>query len=291
MSVLNSDKMSTATVNLNDYDLIKVKGDGNCFYRAVSLFIHGKEDEFGLIRNNVLSYLIDKKNQYQMILGLSNTEWTRLVENAGKNGSWAGDPEISATSEWLNVTIKVRQTNGKWVSFGSGLRTIYLNHVNDNHFDLMVKKEKPVQQQNLVKADNTSYLFWHACILNVGLLLVYMLLMVVKKGNELVLYTTGSSSNALSFINESNHLFWLAILNNGLMIAYYVYTTKRTFTIFPTDKIKTFITSFGNNNMFWAVTLLKLAFIVSYWIGKYDVLLVVSVLFSWYFYSIKNKTN
>lgn len=274
--------MSTAIVNLNDYDLIKVKGDGNCFYRAVSLFIHGKEDEFGLIRNNVLGYLIDKKNQYQMILGLSNTEWTRLVENTGKNGSWAGDPEISATSEWLNVTIKVRQANGKWVSFGSGLRTIYLNHVNDNHFDLMVKKEKPVQQQNLVKTDNTNHLFWHACILNVGLFLVYMLLMVVKKGN---------SSNALSFINESNHLLWLAVLNYGLMIAYYAYTTKRTFTIFPTDKIKTFIQSFGNNNMFWVIIFLNLAFVTSYWIGKYDVLLVVSVLFSWYFYSIKNKAN
>ncbi len=192
------------------------------------------------------------------------------------------------------MTIKIRQTNGKWVSFGSGLRTIYLNHTNDNHFDLLDKKNGQNASKNgSVTTSDTNYMFWHMLILNVGLFLVYLLVMVVEKSKEFVLYSVSDAETQTqkTFINQSNHIFWLGILNTGLFSIYYFFPIFKKNTEYLIDNIIMKIVHIKNNtsNMFWFVVLLNIAFIITYLIGKYDVLLVVSLIFSWYFYNIKKN--
>ena len=175
-------KMST------NYDTIKVKGDGNCFYRALSLFLHNNEEDYKLIRMNVLSFLSDKKNHYQTTLGLSHIDWNKLIENAGKDGGWAGDPEISAASEWINLTIKVRQTNGKWISFGTGSRTVFLEHVNQNHFDLLMPstKKETSELNNLTNINSSSMLFFIMLFLNILISILHF------SGNNVAVFMTAS---------------------------------------------------------------------------------------------------
>lgn len=186
-------KMSTK------YDTIKVKGDGNCFYRALSLFLHNNEDDYKLIRMNVLSFLSDKKNHYQVTLGLSHTDWNKLIENAGKDGGWAGDPEISAASEWLNLTIKLRQTNGKWISFGTGSRTVFLDHINQNHFDLLMPSTKKEISSGLIShtnINNSSMLFYMMLILNILISILHF------SGNNIAVFMTASGFVWYTYLNN-----------------------------------------------------------------------------------------
>ena len=46
-------------INQNDIKIIKVIGDGNCFYRCISFFLLGNEQFYYYIKNKIISW-IDK---------------------------------------------------------------------------------------------------------------------------------------------------------------------------------------------------------------------------------------
>ena len=57
-------KINNTKLNISQFYLQDVKGDGNCGYRCISLQLYGNENEYTKIRNDVYSYLNSNRNQF-----------------------------------------------------------------------------------------------------------------------------------------------------------------------------------------------------------------------------------
>lgn len=98
------------------FRVVRVPGDGNCFYHAVisamrAKGINGKCPATMLsLRSLVAKYIerSDKSNAGQ-----------RAALRAARTGVWAENEEVGATAAVLGLRIKVWEgVNGMWVTFG-----------------------------------------------------------------------------------------------------------------------------------------------------------------------------
>ena len=77
-----------------------VKGDGNCFFRCISVFLNGDEDKHEDIRRNVVETLRDNKDRYKHLVdGDFDTHIQNMSKATGSRNSWATEAELCATSE------------------------------------------------------------------------------------------------------------------------------------------------------------------------------------------------
>ena len=72
---------------------IKTDGDGNCFYRAISLLFFRSEEHFILIKVITLYYLIQEKAYFNSGF---NSSYTQIILNAKKKNCYATQHEILA---------------------------------------------------------------------------------------------------------------------------------------------------------------------------------------------------
>lgn len=88
----------------------KVKGDGNCLFRAVSSFLYGHERFFFRLRERAVTEIYNKWNSYCNYLDVDHPENVRKTpycRDMAKNGTYATTVEIMALSEVLKVTFHV----------------------------------------------------------------------------------------------------------------------------------------------------------------------------------------
>jgi hypothetical protein len=140
-----------ASKTLGNPDKIEnVKGDGNCFFRAISSEMIGNEESHNEIRNAVVTFMTCRV-EFNEFIGTPTHEY--LNNSAmGSSGTWATDIEIIATATLLQTNIYVYATVSgcmKWLkhnplfhvegvnSFGE---SIYLVNSND-HFQRVVRCE------------------------------------------------------------------------------------------------------------------------------------------------------
>ena len=77
-----------------------VKGDGNCFFRYISVFFNGDEDKHEDIRRNVVETLRENKDCYKHLVdGDFDTHIQNMSKATGSRNSWATEAELCATSE------------------------------------------------------------------------------------------------------------------------------------------------------------------------------------------------
>jgi len=83
-----------------------VQGDGNCLYRVVADQIEGSEKDHKKYRENVVSYLTEHKDYFQVFL-LDTEDIDSYIRHQSKDGSWGGHFELVALSALLNVKFCV----------------------------------------------------------------------------------------------------------------------------------------------------------------------------------------
>ncbi len=87
---------------------INVIGDGNCFFRAISLNLYNNEDEHQRIRKSVVQYLKNATNVVPGItVDLSDKVVLQHLKEMEMDGSWAGDDFILPTAAFLQRVIHI----------------------------------------------------------------------------------------------------------------------------------------------------------------------------------------
>ena len=134
---VQSNKLCTINKDLvvpNEQNIINVREDGNCLFRAICKCILGTEDKHDILRSIICDHM-EKQ-------GLLYSE--EHIAEMRKDKVWGTEAEIMAASNLFNITIEVFNIKmGKWFSFQNRLSeitaqpcigSIYLVF-NNNHFD------------------------------------------------------------------------------------------------------------------------------------------------------------
>jgi len=124
----------------------KTKGDGNCYFRAISYLLTGSEDNHCLLRDKVIHHmstnLIDKLQQYldQNVNEYINTSCISLW-------SLGNSAEILATANLLGCDIAIHTAVGDsmdWLTYpaifnlqSTTEHAVYLENKHD-HFDIVI---------------------------------------------------------------------------------------------------------------------------------------------------------
>ena len=129
-----------------------VKGDGNCFFRCISVFLNGDEDKHEDIRRNVVETLRDNKDRYKHLVdGDFDTHIQNMSKAIGNRNSWATEAELCATSETYGCEIYVYAKAGTaekwhrysvWETCNHKSKFIKINHTG-SHYQLVVDNERP----------------------------------------------------------------------------------------------------------------------------------------------------
>jgi hypothetical protein len=117
---------------------IDVNGDGNCFYRSVSVYITGNETQHAKLREQLHNFV---KGQDNWMMFPSANAYKRALKRLATPGEWAHENEIFAMAAYLGITIAVWVEDRKeWQHHQPRLwdnptkETIYLKNEGRYHF-------------------------------------------------------------------------------------------------------------------------------------------------------------
>ena len=119
-----------------------VVGDGNCYFRCISLLVSGTEMNHFSIRKWILANLSRRS------IGMDVDKYTKLTK-MNRNNTWATEVEIVATAKLLKTDIYVFSLHGRdwqWLLFKGSQhrsslprRSVYLHHAGLCHFRIVMK--------------------------------------------------------------------------------------------------------------------------------------------------------
>lgn len=128
---------------------VPVEGDGNCFFRAISMCITGSETEHTRVREHITKHVGDNPDTYRTFLQ-SRGGMSQYLRVMRRDREWATDVEILAAATLLKTVIEVYfpcringRTEFRWQTFkplnneDMTYPVIYLSNKND-HFDPVV---------------------------------------------------------------------------------------------------------------------------------------------------------
>lgn len=143
-------EQSSSSVNAMDKPkkCKRIQQDGTCFFRAISFSITNSESHHQCFREIVCQHIL--KNEMKSQPYMRSEESLKNYMSSSrmmKDGTWATELEIFATSDLLEVDI-FTYSNLRWLQFSlNGLHpdvvnqneAIYLNHKQQNHYDVVLK--------------------------------------------------------------------------------------------------------------------------------------------------------
>ena len=112
-------------------NLIVMKGDGNCFFRAITFAVTGCQSKYTTIRNFIVSWMGNNNAKIENFFG-SNY---RNESNMSSDGVWATEAEILSSAAVLKTYIFIYCESGqamKWLIYTAS--TLGKNHVKTNVF-------------------------------------------------------------------------------------------------------------------------------------------------------------
>lgn len=122
-----------------------IRGDGNCWFRSLSMCITGSETNHKEVRQKLCEYMtINPKVQHY--IGAQNVNTYLIEKKMMKDRTWATDIEIYASALLLETDVYVF-LNSAWQRFSkTGIlrdipdiheRSVYINNVNANHYEVV----------------------------------------------------------------------------------------------------------------------------------------------------------
>ena len=87
---------------------INVLGDGNCFFRSVSVSLIGSENDHAMLRKSIVQFM---SNEAASIIGYCDTPAAKQVrhclQNLSRDGVWASEEVLRAAASYLCCAIHV----------------------------------------------------------------------------------------------------------------------------------------------------------------------------------------
>ena len=100
---------------LEGLELKEVQRDGNCFFRSLADQLEGLEHSHDEYRQKILSYVERHEDEFAPFMSFGESEeeedadFCAYLERMKSDGEWAGQVELIAASQALNVNIVVHQ--------------------------------------------------------------------------------------------------------------------------------------------------------------------------------------
>ena len=122
-----------------------MKGDGNCYFRAISFAVSGSQEYYAEVRQCICDYIENFPGHLNAVLQNSHDvrsgkEYLKKSEMQ-KNNEWGTEIEILATAKCFKCDI-FTYYNYRWQrhSYLKTLSTdaIYLDNRAGNHFDIVI---------------------------------------------------------------------------------------------------------------------------------------------------------
>ena len=137
--------------------LFNVEGDGNCFFRALSMCLTGTEEHHKNYRANVVARMRDYPSVVMGIMGY-RTE-TAVLQRAAELavvGEWVGDADILAICQLMNLNIAeastgMVQTFTPMIEGPRPAATIGMALVNGNHYVPIVSMRAYIAKRGFKK--------------------------------------------------------------------------------------------------------------------------------------------
>ncbi len=124
--------------------LTAIKGDGNCFYRAIATAYYKDPDMHFPLRRSLMDHMLAEADEYSLYFE-DTSRFTRVLRANKRKGVWNSDLcdlVPMAVSKLLNIRVEVYSVIDneiiRYVFGEKNPNTLRLLH-QDNHYDLLVK--------------------------------------------------------------------------------------------------------------------------------------------------------
>ena len=148
-------------IGLNQVEEVQIVGDGNCLYRCLSQALDETQENHKYYRELIYNYIEQNKTLLSKFFIRNENEtneeynerYNTFIKEIGKDGTFAGDFEISTASIILNRKIVIYYNTILGYNFLNEYKpnndakdTIYLLYRNNIHFNLL--KNKTAKNEN-----------------------------------------------------------------------------------------------------------------------------------------------
>lgn len=130
-----------------------VVGDGNCLYRAVSIFLYGFDKHEDTLRDIVCQEFVKNRGYYEeYVVG----PWDDFILLASTNKYWMGNLALAGISNVYGISIKVYNMTTSKVTIINpykGIRIpeqLHLIYINNNHYNL--RKYQDLRNFNVISS-------------------------------------------------------------------------------------------------------------------------------------------
>ena len=163
-------------LNIDDYKLYKVRGDGACGANATALACHNDQKLGPYVRRNINDYIVEHYEFFESHITFPHTQFVGnkekkfnnkteylnfLKENSESGWLWMDHVDFQAVSNSYQISIHILTTDvanvpepgARWTHISpdtrlrsyclvpEGLPDMWLRHVDNHHFELIVKKD------------------------------------------------------------------------------------------------------------------------------------------------------
>ena len=104
----------------NQLTVSNVERDGNCYFRCITLAIHGNENRHKEVKQKIVETMKMNKQVYQAYAEYFDSHLENMVRSDGHSNTWATEAEILATSEAYKCDVFVlrdQYINTGWQKF------------------------------------------------------------------------------------------------------------------------------------------------------------------------------
>ena len=132
-------------LSANEYILMEIAGDGNCFYRAAAIALFKDESKHKVLRDIMMDHMLTKTEQYAEYF-TSDIQYRRKVSANRRNGVWNTEiadivpVELALKFDITLVIHDCNETTKKVTTrkYGRGATKVYLMRTDDGHYSLLV---------------------------------------------------------------------------------------------------------------------------------------------------------
>ena len=133
------------------FQVVPVRGDGNCQFRAISRALFDTEERHGDVRAAVVRDMRDHPLSCEWRCALAaagestKEPWEQYCDRMGTNGEWGDQTTLVAASRVYNVAFVIRnassntqflQQDEKFSTLNAHTRLVYLEYTPNEHYNL-----------------------------------------------------------------------------------------------------------------------------------------------------------
>ena len=165
---------SRSIIKRNEYEMIKVKGDGNCFYRSILAANSIPEERHFELRQRTADILENLNFDEAAIEELNINSKDEYIYNAKKNGPYINSFEIYALANFLQINVIINMEDEKYANNPQitingnnqdNENKIYLSYIsgnnNEGHYNALIKQgNKSIKEKilNFIKLPTPTQL-------------------------------------------------------------------------------------------------------------------------------------